>query len=64
MRDLDPAILHSMLEDERRKSEGLQQQLSLERKIAIRWEHEAKSLRKELNALRQSHDTAIIKKRK
>jgi hypothetical protein len=63
MHDLDSNILRSMLEDERRNREAVERQLEAERAIAIRWEHEAKALRKELNALRQSHDTAVTRKR-
>lgn len=62
MRDWDPALLHSMLEDEKRKNSALEAELVRERQIAIHWEHEAKALRKELNRRRQDCDTEVLPK--
>ena len=62
MRDWDPALLHSMLEDEKRRVCALEVDLARERQIAIHWEHEAKSLRKELNRVRQERDTEVLPK--
>ena len=62
MRDWDPALLHSMLEDEKRRVSALEVELVRERQIAIHWEHEAKALRKELGKLRQDRDTEVLPK--
>jgi hypothetical protein len=64
MHDLDPAILHSMLQDRDRKIAQLERDLAASRAGEIRWEHEAKALRKELNAIRQGETTTLIRKRK
>lgn len=62
MLNLDPHILVSMLEDEKRRVASLEASLHREREIAIRWEHEAKALRKEIQRLRQDHDTERLQK--
>lgn len=62
MRDWDPALLHSMLEDERRRVRSLEAELARERQIAIHWEHEAKSLRKQRMRERQECDTEVLPK--
>jgi len=64
MHPLDPALLHSMLQDRDRRISDLEHQLAASRVGEIRWEHEAKVLRKELNALRQGTTTAKIRKSK
>lgn len=62
MHQWDPALLHSMLEDEKRRCSSLETELLRERQIAIHWEHEAKALRKELNHVRQNSDTEVLLK--
>lgn len=64
MHTLDPAILHSMLQDRDRRIADLEKMLAASRASEIRWEHEAKFLRKELIALRQDATTARLRKRK
>jgi hypothetical protein len=61
MHHLDPHILHSMLQDRDRKIAQLERELAASRAGEIRWEHEAKALRKQLIALRQDETTALIK---
>jgi hypothetical protein len=53
-----------MLQDRDRRISDLEHQLAASRVGEIRWEHEAKVLRKELNALRQGTTTAKIRKSK
>lgn len=62
MLNLEPHILMSMLEDERRHNATLEAELSSARQSAIHWEHEAKALRKEIQRIRQDHDTERIAK--
>lgn len=58
----DPALLHSMLCDRDRNLADLAHQLDAARLSAIRWEHEAKSLRREVQRLRMDHDTSRIER--
>jgi hypothetical protein len=58
----DPVILHYMLGDRDRRIYDLEDQLRAARAHAINWEHEAKSLRKEIQRLRMSADTERIAK--
>ena len=60
----DPIILVSMLEDRDRRIADLENLLSLARQCAIRWEEEAKAVRKELQRMRMSADTERLPKRK
>lgn len=63
MHDLDPHILRSMLEDARRELDACRARLAAAIAGEVHWEHEAKALRKELSALRQTRDTETIRKR-
>lgn len=62
MLNLEPHILMSMLEDERRRVFALESELSTARQTAIHWEHEAKALRREIQRIRQDSDTERIAK--
>lgn len=64
MRDWDPALLHSMLEDARRELADTKVLLAAARAGEVRWEHEAKALRKELNRVRQDRDTEVLPKQR
>ena len=58
----DPYILRSQLEHADRRIADLELLLAEARVHAVRWEHEAKSLRKEVQRLRMDCDTERIAK--
>ena len=62
MLDLDPHILRSMLEDARRDNEALRIQLKAARDGEVRWEHEAKAARKQIQRMRMECDTERLHK--
>lgn len=62
--DDDPVLLRSKIEALEIRCVNLETDLGLARQHACRWEHEAKCLRKELNAKRQDETTKRIGRRK
>jgi hypothetical protein len=56
----DPYILRSQLEQADRRIADLELRLAEARVHTVRWEHEAKSLRKEVQRLRMECDTERI----
>lgn len=64
MLDLDPHILRSMLEDARRELDATKAQLAAARAGEMKWEHEAKALRREIQRLRMECDTERLHKPK
>lgn len=62
MFELDPHILRSMLEDTRRELEATKLLLAASRAGEMKWEHEAKALRKQLQRNRMECDTERLHK--
>lgn len=58
----DPLLLRSKIDMLERRCVDLEADLTLARQHACRWEQEAKALRKELNAVRQSSTTRTHRK--
>lgn len=57
---LDPYILLSQKEDAERRISDLEIQLAVARQNSMRWEHEAKTLRRQIVALRMECNTERI----
>lgn len=60
MMTMDPYILLSQKEEAERRIVNLELQVALARQHAMRWEHEAKDLRRQVVALRMECDTDRI----